>query len=208
MTAIDHVIYGTRDLDAAGHRFWEEYGLASYEGGLHPAYGTANRIVPLGDSYIELMGISDPTAARMNPLGEFVLSQIDAGDRWIGWCLRPDDINAVADRIGSVAVPGHRTRPDGTSVTWMLAGLEIALTDPPLPFFIAWDDPDHTPGRESLEHRAGAMGIAEIEIACDAKQLRHHAGADLPVRIAPGDPGIVAVTLTTERDPLRIPLRN
>lgn len=195
MTRIDHVIYGTQDLDAAGQRFWHEYGLASYEGGLHPEYGTANRIVPLGDAYIEIMGIHGEAAARMNPLGDFVLSQIDGGDRWIAWCLRPDDIDATASRIGSVAVPGHRTRPDGTSVTWLLAGLEIALAEPPLPFFIAWDDPANMPGHQTLEHRSEATGIAGVEIACDPARLREHAGSDLPAIIVDGEPGIVAVTI-------------
>lgn len=199
MSHIDHVIYGARDLDETGHRFWDEFGLASYEGGVHPEFGTANRIVPLGDHYIELMGVSDPAVARMNPLGEFLLSQIEAGDRWIAWCLRPGDIEATATRIGSVAVPGHRMRPDGTSVTWLLAGLEIALTDPPMPFFIAWDDPDHTPGHEPLDHRAGAVGIEEVEIACDEARLRDHAGGDLPVRVVDGPPGIVAVTIAGSR---------
>ncbi|HVL90473.1 MAG TPA: VOC family protein [Actinomycetota bacterium] len=200
MNRIDHVIYGTHDVNAAGHRFWDEFGLASYEGGLHPAYGTANRIVPLGDSYIEIMGISDPTAARMNPLGEFVLSQIDDGDRWIAWCLRPGDIEQTAERIGSVAVPGHRVRPDGTSVTWLLAGLEIALSDPPLPFFIAWDDDAHMPGRETLEHRVLADGIDGIELVGDATRLREHAGDDVEASVTEGSPPrIVAVTVGGSR---------
>lgn len=197
MSAIDHVIYATHDLAAAGHRFWEEFGLASYEGGVHPDYGTANRIVPLGDSYIEIMGIQDEAVARMNPLGAFLLTQIDAGDRWVAWCLRPDDIEATAKRIGSVAIPGHRMRPDGTAVTWMLAGLEIALAEPPLPFFIAWDDAASMPGREALDHRTDVKGILRVEVACDPHRLRSHAGDDLRVRVVDGEPGIVAVTLAT-----------
>lgn len=197
MTAIDHLIFGVRDLDAAAHRFWEEYGLASYEGGVHPAYGTANRIVPMGDSYIEIMGVADPSVARTNPLGEFLLSQTQGGDRWVAWCLRSDDIEATATRIGSAAIPGERMRPDGRAVTWRLAGLEIALSDPPLPFFIAWDDPAQMPGREPLAHRADAKGIRRVELACDPHRLRSHAGTDLPVRVVDGPPGINAVVVAT-----------
>lgn len=197
MTVIDHVILGTRDLDAAAHRLWEQHGLASYEGGVHPEYGTANRIVPLGGCYIEIMGIADDAVAGTNPLGRFVLSQIDAGDRWIAWCLRPEDIESTAARIGSAAIPGRRMRPEGQTVTWRLAGLEIALAEPPLPFFIAWDDPAQMPGRQPLEHRTDVKAIRRVELACDPHRLRSHAGSDLPVRVVDGPAGIIAVTLAT-----------
>ncbi|MGH2829253.1 MAG: VOC family protein [Actinomycetota bacterium] len=168
--AIDHVIWGTRDLEAAGRRFWDEHGLASYEGGVHPAFGTANRIIPLGDSYIELMGIADQDVARGNPLGQFVLDTTAGGDRWILWCLRTDDIDVAAARIGSVVVPGERRRPDGSTVSWRLAGLETALSLPPLPFFIDWEDRSAYPGAATLEHRCGADGIARLEVAAGGIQ--------------------------------------
>lgn len=201
---IDHVIYGTRDIDAAGARFWQQFGLASYEGGVHPRLGTGNRIVPFGDSYIEIMGIAEAAVARDNPLGRYLLESTASGDRWTGWCLRPDDIEAVALRIGSAVVPGERRRPDGGTVTWRLTGLEIALSEPPLPFFIAWDDPAQMPGRVPLEHRAGSPRIVAVEVAGDPARLEAHAGAGLPVRPAAGSPGIVAVVLESGDTEIRL----
>lgn len=163
-TVIDHVIWGTRDLATAGQWFWSEHGLASYEGGAHPAYGTGNRIIPLGDSYIELMGIVDEATARSNPLGQYVLQQIDGGDRWIAWCLRSDDIDALAARIGAAPVAGERHTPDGRVVSWRSTGLELALTQPPLPFFIAWDDLSVHPGRTPLGHRRDVSGIRNVHV--------------------------------------------
>lgn len=44
MLAIDHVLLPVRDLALAASEIESRYGLASIEGGRHPAWGTANRI--------------------------------------------------------------------------------------------------------------------------------------------------------------------
>lgn len=202
--AIDHVIWGTRDRSAAGGRFWDEFGLASYEGGVHPAFGTGNRIIPLGDSYLEIMGIADMDVARENPLGQFILSQTENGDRWIAWCLRTDDIDATAERAGSAVLPGQRVRPDGGMVSWRLAGLEAALGAPPMPFFIAWDDPASHPGAVPLEHRVGAPRIESLTLSGDEAAVKGHAGPGVPMQFEGGPPGIRAVTLATDAATLTI----
>src|SRR5262245_53549604 len=63
MLAIDHVILLAADLDHAAARLLKTHGLASLPGGRHPGHGTGNRIVPLGDSYLELMGVVDEVEA-------------------------------------------------------------------------------------------------------------------------------------------------
>ena len=45
---IDHVLIAVADLAAAAQEIETRYGLASIEGGRHPDWGTADRIVPLG----------------------------------------------------------------------------------------------------------------------------------------------------------------
>src|SRR5690349_18032444 len=143
---IDHVIYATADADAAAERLWDEHGLASVVGGRHPAWGTANRIVPLGAAYLELMTIFDPELAATNELGRLVTARIEAGDGFIGWMAGGA---AFDDRVvanGLVAHRFSRERPDGTELSWRLAGLESMLAEPPLPGLIAWDDPDAFPG--------------------------------------------------------------
>ncbi len=49
MLRLDHVVFAVPDLDEAAVRFRGEFGLDSTEGGRHERWGTANRIVPLGD---------------------------------------------------------------------------------------------------------------------------------------------------------------
>lgn len=82
MLAIDHVIVPVENLDAAARRYYDQWGLASVSGGRHPGHGTANRIVPLGSSYIELMAVVDRVEADSSPLGSWVGRRLrDGGDR-------------------------------------------------------------------------------------------------------------------------------
>ena len=66
---LDHVIYGTSDLDAAQALVEHELGLEVHPGGHHVGQGTHNRIVPLGNAYLELLAIDDPEEAAASPIG-------------------------------------------------------------------------------------------------------------------------------------------
>ena len=56
---LDHVLIACTDLEAAAREVEARIGLASVEGGRHRDWGTANRIVPLGSSYLELVAVVD-----------------------------------------------------------------------------------------------------------------------------------------------------
>src|SRR4051794_41286944 len=66
---IDHVIYAVDDLDTAGAALFDREGLASVPGGRHEGWGTANRIVPLGESYLELIAVVDVEEAEQSEFG-------------------------------------------------------------------------------------------------------------------------------------------
>ena len=188
---IDHVVYATADADAAAQRLWDEHGLASVAGGQHPAWGTANRIVPLGAAYLELMTIFDPELAATNELGRIVAGRIEAGDGFIGWMVGGPAFDDRVAANGLVAGRFSRERPDGSQLTWRLAGLETMLAEPPLPGLLAWDDPAAFPGLAPVEHRTAPAGIAWVELAGDEERLRRYVGdADLPLRFVDGEPGV------------------
>jgi hypothetical protein len=201
MLALDHVIVGVRDLDAAARRYDEEHGLASVAGGRHPGHGTGNRIVPLGSSYIELMAVVDPDEAASSPLGSWLERRlVEIGEAPVAICLRTDDIEAAALRTGREALPMSRTRPDGVELEWHLAALDAAFTES-LPFFIQWhiDDADH-PGRERVEHRSAAVGIDWVELGGDQDRLAAWLGQhehELPLRHVEGPPGPHRVAVAT-----------
>ncbi len=197
---IDHVVYAVRDLDAAAARLDETYGLTSTPGGVHPRWGTANRIVALGDArYVELISIVDPDIAGSSVLGRAIADRTAHGDRWFALCLADDDIDATADRLGLVAEPGSRTLPDGREVAWQGAGIDDPRRTPDLPFFIAWTgEPDVHPGAHRAAHPSGATDIAWVEIAGERERFQAWTGdVALPVRFVHGAHGIVAVGLRT-----------
>src|SRR3954453_2260656 len=154
---LDHVLIAVTDLAAAGREFQSRYGLVSITGGRHPGWGTANRIVPLGDTYLELIAVADEAAAAASPFGRWVARAAAAEPRPLGWAVRTDDLDAVAARLALEVVPGQRLRPDGEPVRWRLAGVEHAAAEhaaaeraaaeAPLPFFIEWEAGTLLPGQ-------------------------------------------------------------
>ena len=197
---IDHVVLGSRDLERTAERFLEGYGLASVPGGRHAAWGTANRIVPLGDDYLEFLAVVDRGIAATSRFGRFLQELTSDGDRWFTVCLADDHIDATAARLGLDVVPGGRIRPDGIEVRWRAAGLEDPKRDPWLPFFIQWQvAPEAYPGRMPVEHRVEVGGIAWVEMAGDAARLRGWLGGPpATIRVLDGgEPGIRAVGLSS-----------
>jgi hypothetical protein len=197
---IDHVVYAVADLEAAAGRFERTYGLVSAPGGVHPAWGTANAIVPLGDArYVELIAIVDPRVARGGVLGRAIADRTAHGDRWFALCLGDDAIERTAERLGLTLEPGARTLPDGRQVTWRGAGIDDPRRTPELPFFISWTgDPATHPGGGRPLHPSGATDIAWVEIAGDAERFASWTGdASLPVWFVDGEPGLAAVALRT-----------
>jgi hypothetical protein len=199
MMRIDHVVRAVRDLDVAAAELAAQ-GLTTTAGGVHPRWGTANRIASLGGSrYIELLGVVDPVTALASALGAAVATRSRDGDRWFALCLADDDLDATARRLGLPVEPGGRTLPDGRTVAWHSAGIDAPSRTPDLPFFIRWDVPPGAhPGDQAADHPSGATDIAWIEIAGDGDRFASWVGdASLPVRCTGGEDGIVAVALST-----------
>lgn len=200
MLRLDHVLVAVADLDVAAARLLEEHGLDSAFGGEHAALGTANRIVPLGETYVELIAATDRVVAESNPFGSAVVSAGGDGDRLLGWAVAADDIASTAKWIGSQVLSASRVRPDGVELRWRMAGLEGSLADPSLPFFIQWDVDAHKhPAHMEVDHRVAPKGITELELVGSATKVRNRLhGEALPIRVVKGDvPGPVSVTIAT-----------
>ena len=197
MLAIDHVIVPVGDLELEATRLKARYGLASVQGGLHPAWGTANWIVPLGDAYLELVAVADSEIAARSAFGRWVAAAIPG--RPLGWAVRTDSIDAVGRRLGQPVVPGSRVDPRGALITWRSVGLDIAVREPGLPFFIQWGDGVPLPGAAAVRHRDGPATLKRVSVAADQERLADWLGAhDLPIAVA-GPSGKWAITLTRRR---------
>jgi hypothetical protein len=182
---IDHVIYGTSDLDAAARRVEKEVGVTAVAGGHHDGLGTHNQIVPLSDgTYIELLAVHDPDEASRSRVGAALQAAIAAGDGLLGWAVAVHDLDAVAARLGT---PISAISREG--MTARLTGVAESLNEPYLPFFI--ERP--ADGQTELSP-SGSGGITWIEVAGDALRLEQWlGGAELPVRVVNGDAAVRAV---------------
>ena len=56
MLTLSQIVFGVNDLEAATARF-RAMGFDVLDGGVHPGVGTANRVIPLGAQYLELLGV-------------------------------------------------------------------------------------------------------------------------------------------------------
>lgn len=185
------MVFSVADLDAAGERLRRTTGLASVPGGRHPGWGTANRIVPLGASYLELMALVDPVEAQGDAVGAGLARLLRRGEGPMLWVVSTDSLDAVAARLGIGIQAKGRDLPDGTRVAWRTAGLDVALSHPALPFFIEWGvAPERHPGRMPGDQPRAPEGIAWVEVGADPAVLAEWLGGeDLPYRVAPGTAG-------------------
>lgn len=200
--AFDHLLLAVPDLEAAGERLLAEHGLASLPGGRHDGHGTANRIVPLGPDYLELITVVDPEEAASSLVGRWIARGLEHGGGLWGLNLRTPDADAVAARLGLEVLEFVRERPDGSRIRFRLVGLEGATGDERLPFFSEHRTvgPEH-PGRQPAPHRVQPLGIAWVELGGDERRLREWIGpevAGLDLRFAGGAPGIRRAGLATE----------
>jgi hypothetical protein len=196
---LSQVIFGVGDLDAATERF-RDLGFEVLDGGIHPGVGTANRVIPLGQEYLELLGVVDADRAAASEYGRALLRAVEHGDRLVRWSIRTDFIDDVAALLGLDVEPRQRARPDGEVLTWRAAGLDLALADATMPFFMQWDRDEQYPGALPAAHPNGARRVSSLAIApTDAGTFRSWTeGADVPLEIvAAATPGIVSVTVET-----------
>src|SRR4029450_3692890 len=189
MLRLDHVVYAVRDLHEASVRFREAFGLDSVDGGRHEGWGTANRIVPLGDQYLELVAAVHESKGAHTAFGRGVLERAARGGGWFTVAAVADDLDAVATRLGLEVGSGSRTRPDGQIVRWRMAGLDDPRRGAWVPFVRLWDIADELhPGRARAGHGVRATGLGRIEVGGDAERLHTWLGGDeLTIPVCDGE---------------------
>src|SRR5206468_2652133 len=152
-----------------------------------------NRIIPLGDTYVELVAVADPETAAQTAFGRWVATATPG--RPLGWAVRTDAIDAVGRRLGLPIVPGARAAPGGALLTWSSAGVEVATREPGLPFFIQWGDGVPLPGATPVRHPGGPAKLTRLSLTGDPTRLAGWLGEhDLPIAVATG-PSRVSATV-------------
>lgn len=136
---LDHLAIAVADPDAAISELASFLGLSpGVSGGRHPTWGTRNRLLWLGDTFVELVTVADTRLAERSWLGRATLEALAAGrTASICWAISTDDLdldrsqmNANGASLGP-PIAGERRRPDGRTVRWRLAlPAEVTLERP------------------------------------------------------------------------------
>jgi hypothetical protein len=194
---IDHIVIGVRDLDNAAAQFEDPFGLTTIDGGRHPGWGTANRLVPLGAAYLELVTVVDQVEASNSDFGRWVSTMLEGNSRF-GWAVRTDDLDRDALRLGLEVAQGSRRSRGGEMLHWRIAGVAQAAGDSALPFFIQWGADTPLPGWATVVHRSGAVAVGELTINGNEQRLHEWLGTtSLPIRVTPGTHGVASFTVLT-----------
>jgi len=194
---LDHVLIAVSDLAGAAREMAARYGLASIEGGRHPDWGTANRIVPLGETYLELIAVVDEAKAAESAVGRWVAGARPELARPLGWAVRTRELDAQARRLGLTVRAGSRAAPGGELLRWRSVGVEEAAAEPSLPFFIEWGQRTPFPGRAGVTHPVGSVEIVSLVLEGDAGRLAAWLGDhELPISVRPGTPAVANIVLS------------
>jgi hypothetical protein len=209
---LDHVSYaaGPEGLDATARELATLLGVELVNGGVHPRFGTRNRVLPVSDRhYLEVVEVLDHPAADKVPFGQAVKARSDAGGGWLGWVVAVDDLAPVEARLGRPAVDGNRKRPDGYELRWKQIGIKGLINDPQLPFFVHWE----SDASEHPSQPGNGVELLRIEIAGDPHRVAEWLGepeehplddVDVEWSAPHGQPGIQAVHFRTSAGQVRI----
>lgn len=207
---VDHLSYaaGPEGLLASAEFLSDALGVDSRDGGVHPRFGTRNRLIPLAeDRYVEIVEVLDHPAADKAPFGQVVRARSEAGGGWMSWTVSMDDLSPYEQALGRQAVLGTRTFPDGRQLEWHQLGVKGLQADPQLPFFIQWVS-DSALQPRALSQEGRDVSLRSIELSGDPERLSGWLGGDPDTLLdgvhlewsnRHGQPGIMAVTFKTSR---------
>jgi catechol 2,3-dioxygenase-like lactoylglutathione lyase family enzyme len=172
LTAIDHIIIGVHDLEKAATQFSQKLGLAVSGGGIHPTGGTANRIIVIGDTYLELMSMYKPEEAQQS-----LRNRLAMHEGYLNFVLASNDIETEAKAMNNRGIhvlgpaPGSLRAVDGRTRSWSRLNIERPDLAQRYPFVIQHD----SSGKERRfrlagwttppEHPLGAMQVRSATIA-------------------------------------------
>jgi Glyoxalase-like domain len=191
---LDHVLIAVTDLEAGAREVETRIRVSSVEGGQHRDWGTANRIVPLGSSYLELVAVVDHRVAAASAFGRWVGEGATDAGRLIGWAVRTSALDEVAGRLGLAIRSGSRITPAGEELRWRSAGVDEAIAEPCLPFFIEWRDGVRLPGTENSRPATISRLVLEGNPDRLAAWLGEHS---LPIHMIDGPAEVAAMVVST-----------
>lgn len=172
LTGIDHVIIGVNNLEQATTTFSQKLGLIPSGGGKHPTGGTSNRIVVIGDTYLELITMHAPEEAQQS-----MRERLAKGDGYLNCVFASDNIAADSEamRRRNITIVGPNEgkliEADGRSRSWTRIDIERRDLTQRHPFIIQHDSTGEerrsklAGWRMPPEHPLGAVKVINTTIA-------------------------------------------
>ncbi len=201
MLRLDHLAIAAERLEDGVAVAEELLGVPMAGGGRHAAMGTHNRLLSLGDLYLEVIAI-DPGAPAPGRPRWFDLDQFIGPPRLANWIVACEDMGAaLADGPAGWGLPLHLARGD---YRWQMAVPESGRLpfDNCCPALIRWEGALH-PALALPDH---GLRLARLTITHpEAEALRSAVNLDDPrVSFATGPAGLRAV-LDTPRGQVVLP---
>jgi hypothetical protein len=168
MLRLDHLAVSAATLDEGAAWVEETLGVPLAGGGQHPHMGTHNRLLGLGDLYLEVIA-TDPTAARPAHPRWFDLDNFRGAPRLTNWICQTDDLDAaLADAPPGTGVATDLNRGDYRWRFAVPASGKLPFDDC-FPALIQWQGDLH-PARTLRDH---GIRLTRLEITHpDAPALR------------------------------------
>jgi hypothetical protein len=182
--ALDHIAVSATTLQAGTDWVEQALGISLSPGGQHPHMGTHNRLLQLGDVYLEVIAI-DPDAARPAWPRWFSLDTFQGPPRITNWICRTDDLDAAL--AAAPAGTGTATDLQRGDYRWRFGIPRTGRLpfDDSFPALIEWQGDLH-PARTLPD-----LGVRLLRL-----ELTHPLAGDLAAALQgqPADPRVAIVT--------------
>ena len=191
---LDHLAVAGETLEEATAHVEAALGLPMQRGGVHPLFGTHNRLMGLGPGlYLEAIAI-DPDAPAPDRPRWFDLDRLQDPPHLRAWIARIDDLDAALMRHPGAGQPLDLARGD---LRWRMAvpGAGVLPFDNRFPALIEWQAGGHPADRlPDARARLERLVVAHPEATALRAALSEFANAR--VVFEPGPPALRAEIAT------------
>lgn len=148
-TRLDHLVIAAADLDQGVAYVRDTLGVDIPAGGIHPAMGTHNHLMQLGnDTFLEVIAVNPDMAGPDRPRwfgldDPFVRQRLAAGPKLAAWVVNTPDIRGL---LGQTRLSlGDPTRISRGDLSWFFSLPRDGrlLVGGMLPYVIQWETAPH-----------------------------------------------------------------